>query len=101
MFCLNISHRNIPRRYCTEIECGIRILEERSACHPLLRHRSKQQVTVHYDPSNQEGQWGWVLPSSNSIEVVLSRFCIRMGRWCIAGTLFHELASLLGPPSSA
>lgn len=55
-------------------------------------------IWVNYDPSNREGDWGWTMPRSHPNDLVLTRYCLRMGRWSAAGTIIHELAHLNGAP---
>ncbi len=51
---------------------------------------------VNYDPSNKQGDWGWTMPGTFPKDLVVTQFCLRMGRWSTAGTIVHEMAHLNG-----
>ena len=99
----------IPAEYLAEVRRGVGIVENRvvgeARCDSIFRSLPNGRtfsdlvnsgITIHYDPSNLEGDWGWTIPGRFPNDVVISRYCIRMGRWSIAGTLVHEVAHLNG-----
>ena len=55
-------------------------------------------IWINYDSRNVEGECGYVALPAFPMDVVLTQFALRKGRWLTAATIIHELAHLNGAP---
>jgi hypothetical protein len=102
----------IPDEYLETAQRALKILTERIVGHyhadeafkalpggkTLTQMVNGSDIWVNYDPSNKQGDWGWTRPRANPLDVVISQFTLRMGRWSTVGTIVHEMAHLDGAP---
>jgi hypothetical protein len=55
-------------------------------------------IWINYNDTNDGQLCGWTTPSSHPMDIVVTRYALRMGRWLTAATIIHELAHLNGAP---
>jgi hypothetical protein len=59
------------------------------------------RIWINYDPLNNGALWGWTMPVTHPLDLVITRYALRMGLWSTAATIVHELAHLNGAPGGA
>lgn len=54
-------------------------------------------IWINYDSRN-DGWCGWMRVETSPMDIVVTQFALRMGKWLTAATIIHELAHLNGAP---
>lgn len=102
----------VPDRYLGTLKEALRILTHRvrddGRCNESFLALPYQNdfrsfidnpyIWINYDPANDGELCGWTRPNVYPMDIVLTQYSLRMGKWLAAATIIHELAHLNGAP---